>query len=681
MSNFIIKVRNTSGEEGTVLADVGFSYTDKLSDINQGQVRITGTSQVKRGLFEEGSQIFISRNGTREFHGLVNGISFLDAGGIAADMLGYEIWLGKENGLYASSPWNSTASATIASTIIGESNYFTAGTIEAGTNLDFKLEKTSSIWNAIASLNSRTGQDTGIDYPNLEVDILDHKGSQTSVVTLNDSLQIQDLVVRRTYPIANDVIVYGKGDGTNQIKSNTSAGQDASSQSTYGKITKTHHEPTVISQSEADLLANQLVARWAKPVKIYEFDVMNPNLDVISGDVITLNSKAKDLNNEEVRIIEIERGFRGNREFLTLKVANKEYSRAERSVNRTIAELQNNNRDNQTYMQGTTNVLTFSEMINADSSAPLRVKAYLSESFIRDEANNLRVNAFTLDYDVDPFRSGIGSATEDNVAPGVSGSSSNTQPGVSGSSDDTDSLRFLTSGGSLGTSCSQGTWTEVISVTGSNIGSGDWNKKLACQARMDEDSGGPEDVYFRIVNTDENKIYWSIFMKDFGNGSGESGDVVSAIIDCGEVDSSGDKIRLDAYPVTGAMVIDATVTVYHREHIHADGSYTAANHLHSDGSYAAASHNHNVNIGDGISDAGSVNATEVDIYLDFWNGSAWINKHSVLTTGATLDTDVDISNGGVYPDAAGFWQVRVYTDSVNADLLQGTIKCTHELDT
>jgi len=66
--------------------------------------------------------------------------------------------------------------------------------------------------------------------------------------------------------------------------------------------------------------------------------------------------------------------------------------------------------------------------------------------------------------------------------------------------------------------------------------------------------------------------------------------------------------------------------------------------------------------------------------LKYWNGATWVNKHSILNTGKTLDTDVDISNGGTYPDAPGYWRVRVNPDSATADFIQGIVKIKHSLD-
>jgi len=732
MSQYIVKVENTSGVAGTIISDRAFSYTDNLNSLNEGQLRITGTGETKRGLFEIGSKVYFYRNSTLEFTGLINSLSYLDAGGISANLKGYEVWLGKENGDYANSPWNSTASATIATAIIGESSYFTAGTIETGADIDLKVEVSSSLYNALASLTKSTGQDIGIDYTNLEVDILDHKGSSTSVATLNDRIQITDLTVRKSYPIGNDIRVFGKGDGNNQIKSNSAtSGQDAASKATYGTIRKEYIDSSVISQTQADNLADKLVAKYKDPISIYEFDVINPNLNVVCGDVITLNSKTKDLSNEEVRIVGIEKGVRGDQEFLTLQVANKEYSAKERNIEKYLSELQKENNENQTYMQGTTNILNFSEMINANNSAPLRVKAYFSESDITDEAGNLRVNSFKLDYDVDPFRSGVGSASESDVAPtvggtsastapGVSGSSSNTTPGVSGSSANTQpgvagnsgSYTSYTSVGidtSTSTACSNGVWTTVATV---RPGASYLNMDLLADLWIIGNSGGAEDIEIRIGN---DAVYGTISPGVVGSGAtvwGTYADgfrdtsmITTGKVGVGPVTSSTHDIFAQIRPQSGAISLMCgmhILTVKHlhddgtyaaanhlhadgtysaTSHLHADGSYAAASHGHADGSYAAASHNHSVSIGDGISDAGSVNASEVNIYVDFWNGSSWVNKHSVLTTGKTIDYDVDLSDGGTYPDAAGFWRARVLTDSVDADLVQGTIKCKHELDT
>ena len=191
MTDYIITVNNGT-ETGTIRPDVGFFYELNLNEINKAEIKIFGSGTAKRGLVTEGATVSISRNGTVEFKGHIDMIDFFDGGGMSVSMSGYEIWLKKEIGAYANSPWNSTASATIAAAIIGEATQpvadpFTAGTIDAGDTItSFRLSTSNSLWEALRALTTRTGQDIGIDYVNTEIDILDHLGSATSVAVLND---------------------------------------------------------------------------------------------------------------------------------------------------------------------------------------------------------------------------------------------------------------------------------------------------------------------------------------------------------------------------------------------------------------------------------------------------------------------------------------------------------------
>ena len=722
MGTYIIKFKNLAGEEGTIIPDVGFSYTDNLNSMNEAKIKISGSSVVKRNLIEIGSEVFIYRNTILKFHGMVSLIDFLDAGGMSITAKGYEIWLGKENGNYANSPWKAVASATIFNEIIAESSYFTAGTINVGVNLDFREEKAESLWNAINNLRQKTQQDIQVDYLNSKIDILDFKGSATSKKTFNAGIQIGNIRVSQSYPIGNDVRVWGKGNGENQIKSELTHGQSAASKTTYGTIRKIERDPSVMSVDEANRFADALVEVYENPVKIYDFEVLNPNQDLISGDVITLNAKSQQLNSEEVRITGIDRGIKSNKEYLVLHVTNKEYSRLLKRRNEILGEIQRNARDYQTYMQGTSNILTFGEMINAHSSAPLRIKAYLPESFIKDEAGNLRVNSFNLDYDIDPYRSGIGTASQSNVAPNVGGSSSSTQPGVSGSS----------SGAGAGVSGTGGSSGAGVSGTSSSktptstSGTSIWSTHTVNYENSDYCSsncyvyenlvGSPSfyttrgSVYCCNYTGSSQDIDCTIYFPSGGGGSSSSTLSNNAVhsYTTGESNSDNESgwfqckdanynctycsgVQQNVYSHThgshshgdGSYSADShshSDGSYSADsHSHGDGSYYANNHSHADGSYSAASHNHSVSIGDNLSDAGSINATGSKIYLDYWDGSSWVNKYSI-SSGNTIDTDVDLSNGGIYPDNPGFWQVRIYTDNASPDLVQGIIKCKHQLD-
>jgi len=727
-----IDIENLAGKTGTIETQ-NFTYVDPLNQIREGVLKFESLNSSDQALLQEGSKLLIYRDGVQQLYGEVATLERFQGGSVKATFTGKEITMARENGNYANSPWTATASATIFNSAISEASEWSPGTIATGLDIDFRLEKSDSILNACGDLISKTGQDIIFDDSNpasLKVDISDHRGSATSVATLNDGLEISNISYRRTYPTGNYVIVYGKGDGANQIKSESSSGQDAGSQSTYGVIVKTVLDPTAVSVSEANQKADILVPKFKDPVKVYLFNVNDLSSTIGTGDVITINSKDVGLEDEEVRVTAVERGIKNNREFLSFEVVNKEFSETLIKVGQEQMKLSKQFRDTSSYMQGTTNILTFSEMINGNSSAPLRVKSYLEESFIKDEVGNLRVNSFTLDYDVDPFRSGVGSATEDDVAPTVSGTSASTTPGVSGDSGstspgvsgdsgstapgvsgDSGSHNVYTSVGSdslTTVSCSSGSWTTVATV---RPGSSYLNQDLVAEMTILGSSGGAEDIEVRIGNdsvygyidpgtSGSGASVWATYMDGFRDTSMS----ISGGIAVGTVTSSTHDIFVQVRPQTGAISLRGALNVMTIKHTHDDGTYAAANHDHSDGSYAAsnhdhsdgsyaasshghadgsygaASHNHNVSIGDGVSDSGSLNATEVSIYVDFWSGSAWVNKHSILNTGKTIDFNVDISNGGTYPDAPGFWRARVFTDNATGDLVQGTIKCKHQLD-
>ena len=268
MGSYIIKATNLSSEDGTVVADVGFNYSDNLNDFNEAEIKISGSGTVKRSLLEIGSEIEISRNGTLEFFGVIDDINYLEAGTVVFHITGYnEFWLAKENGTYTNSPWKNTASATIFGDIIGDSTKITAGTVEAGFATDFRLTSSQSIWNSITNLAKKTTQDIQMDYPNKEIDILNHRGSSSSVGTFNEHININNVRVNLGYPLGNHILVFGKGDGADQIKGEA---EDATSISTYGRIKRPVTDRSIMSTAEANKLADAELALTKDPPKIID---------------------------------------------------------------------------------------------------------------------------------------------------------------------------------------------------------------------------------------------------------------------------------------------------------------------------------------------------------------------------------------------------------------------------
>ncbi len=408
MGSYIINFTNTSSETGTVNPDAGFSYSDKLNEVNEANLVFSGTGELKRSLIEPGSEVKIYRNETLEFHGIVDDIEYYDGGGMNVHASGYERWLGMENGAYASSPWSATASATIFTSLVGESNYLTAGTINAGTAIDFRVSTSDSLWNAISNLRKKTAQDIQIDYPNSEVDILDHRGSSTSVETLNAGIQIEDVRVTKGYPRGNKIIVYGASEGETRITSNyPTHGRDATSQASYGIITYIINDRTITTVAEADLLADAEVARLKDPIKNYEFDSLNKNKDWIAGDVLTLNAPSQEVSNEEVRIVEIKRGIQSSEEILELEVTNKAYAEKTKDVNEVLAEIQKRARDMDTY--DTFQTEYSNQSVNTTIAG--NINFYLTEDII--PALTADFNGFSIRGV--PYMRGVGSGPGDYI--------------------------------------------------------------------------------------------------------------------------------------------------------------------------------------------------------------------------------------------------------------------------
>jgi hypothetical protein len=394
-------------------------------------------------------------------------------------------------------------------------------------------------------------------------------------------------------------------------------------------------------------------------------------------------------------------------------------------------------------MQGNSNILTFSDMINANSTYPLRVYVYLPESQVKDDLGEMRVKAFTLDYDIDPFRSSVGTASETNVAPTVtgtsdgqsasvsgssanqtatvSGSSANQSAGVSGTSDisgASESGYYFGSYLDNITSDLDGTWNEAgttvnigsydylfhgVFVSFGLIGDGSTNFSLTCDLYI-RVYNSVEGEYFpdssgirvlRIFDMDENvsnAVTPSMYIHiPYSWRSGKcklqfKSANIASYLSRGDMNyayhgSRGHSHDDGTFSANSHAHSDGTYSA--DSHAHSDGTYSADSHSHGDGTYGAASHNHSVSIGDDVEDSASLNATQLsEIKLYHYNTSTtnWDLKHTITNTGKTLDIDLDISDGGTYPDEAGSWKVEIKTDNATPDLVQAVVKCKHELN-
>jgi hypothetical protein len=701
MSNYTINFTNLAGTLTTFVPDVGFSYTDKLNAVNEAEFSFVGLGTTMRSSLQEGGTVAIYRNGTLIYSGIIVLKDNLDGGGVKISTVGREQILDEEYGAYAGSPYSATASATIAAAIIGESGTFSAGTVDAGADVDFRIPTTLSLWDALQKLTTLVSQDVGIDYVNTKVDVLDHKGSTTSVARLTDGKDIANMRKSTGRPQANYVIVKGKGDGTNQISSTSAHGQDLTSQGTYGVIKKIITDRNCISTAQAEILADAEVNIMSEPVKIYSFDVIDLNLAVVAGDVLTIDSPDKDMSSEAVRVTKVVRGMRGDKEFLRLEVSNAEYSGLVRSRNEVINGIARAQRVDNTAMQGATNELAYGNAKNANNSIPLSIEFVVPDS-MQDEAGNMRVNSLLVSYDVDKFKSDAGGASFDGTDPQVQNSSANTQPSVestsgstspdvSGTTATSSGLGAFLKGGSIVASTSLPTdWASFVSSI--DMGTTATGFVFIYLTFDIDDTYAP--YYFRVKRHDAS-TYWP---SSAGITVDPGADITLPLIfiigdDVGGYDldlqikvsaSTADTANFSvAYYVMGKHSHGDGGGLSADSHYHGDGDYYAQNHHHGDGDYDInATDLDNISITDEVGEGASVNATQVSLYLDFWNTgtSAWVNKTSVLNTGKTLDTNVDISSSGTYPDVPGRWRVRILTNSASGDFVQGIVKIKGAVD-
>jgi len=748
MALYRIDVENGS-DKGSVTPDAGWRYSTLLNQVNEAELKFSGTGEIMRSLLVIGSTLYIYKNGTLAFKGLIDTTDYFVGGTVVFHASGWEVWLAKEPGAYANSPWTSTASATIFSAIIAESSYLAAGTVEAGFSTDYRLTTSQTLWNAMSNLANKTTQDVSIDYTAspVEISVLDHTGSTTSVAVLNEGKEITNVRKSQGYPRGNSIIVKGKGDGDNQI---TGTATDATSIAAYGTITKTIIDRSIMTTAEATSLADAELALNKDSPIIYDFDLTNPDYTGIAlGDVITLNALDQDITNDEVRIVGIEEGEINGKNKITFQTTNPELKTLMLTKNKIMAQLKKEQTDNNTYMQGSGNTNTWGGGINAKTDYPLKVGFYLPSSYINDEAGNLNIKELTVSYDIDKYKSQFGTASfsgEDpqvqndsgNTAPSVNNDSGSTEPDVENSSGSTaptvnnDSGSAAPSVSGVSGNSGNASWGASSSGDSAGVGTGTLIDSGWSTITNTATIGVSSDLVFYFVTfQNTNAAYTRIIRVRayqggvyYPNSGGtytevDAGDTVTIPI-LMPANVLSDDIYVTAQTESGSMSYrftwnyqiigrhthdDGTYSVASHSHDdgtyavashgHDDGTYNAENHSHSDGTYAAASHGHpdgtydinaadidHISIGDDIDEAELINASSINIYLDFYNTgtSTWDTKHSILNTGVILGTDIDITNSNTYPDAAGFWRVRVEPITATADFAQAIIKLKNAID-
>ena len=202
MSEFRITATQ-GGNAVSVEPDAASSYTDCLNDVNEAELRFSSISISTRTALVMGAPLEILKDSTRAFYGLIDHIDYVDGSGLVVHASGHEIWLAKEHGAYANSPWLATASATIFSALIAESTHLSAESIATGLSVDLKVSKSDSLWNAITTLLKKTAQDLFVDYTDtsdIEIGITNHKGSATSIGNMDGGIDFYNLGLLQPTP-------------------------------------------------------------------------------------------------------------------------------------------------------------------------------------------------------------------------------------------------------------------------------------------------------------------------------------------------------------------------------------------------------------------------------------------------------------------------------------------------
>jgi len=664
--------------DATAFQVVKMSYEKPLNGISTFEIAIDGADATDRGEFDTEKEVEIFHNGTSDMIGEVHYRSNFQGGGVILRGFGREFELAEDPAPTSGDDrrvFSSTNDHTIIAALVSGSSPAWTADVSNSTSASvdsFRITRSMSRWNAIINLIKQSNKDILVDQENRTIYLYDDLGD-ASVFNFVEGINVGEVVEEKTKPEAAKVEVYGKGDGAEQIFGSSGSGNPV----------KKIIDRNVLTTNEANTRAAAELALITNSIINLRFNVTNPNLSINLGDDGELNAPSAGISDETVDVVRITRGLNElGTETLDIEVTDPNHRVASKNQAQTAAEQAENAAMARTGMQGSGNQNLFGSGINAKTGQSLKIGFYISP-IMQDDLGNINVSAINVSYDIDPYNGQFGDASFDGTDPQVQNDSDNTEPGLSGTMDDNDDFgeeNDSQSGAiSITTTTSFATKATFTGVSGSLIN---------CNI-----------IY--IDDDDSMTTFWRLQVQSSGtNYPTASGvETVSYGIWSGLGDANNDYVPQSFSIMIPDKVTNATVFVQvkgdsgseegngwiylqsYGNHKHGFASMNADNHLHANGSYDInAADLDNISIGDDISEAGGVNASSVNLYLDFWNGSAWINKHSILATGVTIDQGVDISDSGTYPDATGWWRVRVEPITANADFAQGTVELVNFME-
>ena len=654
-----------------------FSYMLRLNEVNESEFSFAGTTEFDRTLFTIGNEVKVFRDGNLDFLGDIVAQSNFIAGQTKVRVAGREVkGLGKQqidtSGMTNSGEYVSTTSSTIYSEIVNQSTIFSLGTVDSPVSTDFKANKSNSLWNSLKKLVIQLGQEIEVDYDTLTINIKDALGA-SDVFDFKENVDVGGVKFDINEPIAKKVVVYGSGSGASQIVGSAQSGGYVA-----GDRVETITDLNIKTIAQANERASAELSVLEQDVKLYDFRINDFNEILTLGDSGTLDAISSGADDESVRVTEIRRGKTGDAELLSCQVANLEFNRLIKQRAATVTQI------NQSIKEGETSDTTFAgnsdlafaNAYNVNNATPLLIPFTISSDQFSG-VGTPDVGSFSFDYDLDPFKRGYGSVLASANAD-VSGSSSDNNADVAGTSDVSVMDADFDSNYVNSTSGASNTVDVVLGFVSGDTDLTYFTIYLIC------DRSGVFTNGFRIQvrNLDTASTYFDVsgFIKAGTTASGVgTGMYTATFVVQGDIE--GDQIRMTVFDndTSGDRYGFGLSASQMAEHDHTDGTYGAVDHPHLSGTYDVNDSELEsvLSIGDTVSDAGSVDATSVDIYVDFWNGASWINKHSILATGNTIDTDVDLSNGGTLPDAFGQWRVRMLTNQASGDYGQGVVRLNY----
>ena len=684
---YVINIGNASAKQW-----IQFSYENTLNGMSTGTIALDGVTKPYLDEFDVGSEINIYKDGVLKFKGKIIDQNILSGGGLILPFIGTEIELNDnkapmENATDTKRVWNSTSDEIIFSTLI---------TSVSGWNVDIsnsssitldshRITASMSVWDAVIKMITGTGKDIWVDQENKIVYLYNELTRSDQFVYI-EGRNAKDISRKTSRSQAGKVLVYGKGDGDFQV-----VGSYGSGVPVHLKIDR-----NIISNDSADILAEALYNKLNPNPKKYNFSPTVPNDSLRVGDrgLLINNPNINDTVDITRKKISVDND---GTEKIRLEVTNPDFRIASKNTAEDVVKNRQNYNQSQSSMQGSGNTLNWDRGINAKNGASSKLVFYVPENFVYDDAGNIRINSMTVDYDIDPYKSNIGTATADfhahSLSPGATDShkhdvtNSSTHPhGIPSTTSDnsgTDAL-FDDEGSDTDTNFSASAgWnddvlSEYFSLSGCTF--------LFCRVIIKADfSNGDFDVGIRI-HVDGS--YW-VARYNMSASTGLSYYVIRETFLFPFFSSSSDTVYVDLYSSINQQY-DCYLQVWGLTefHSHGIGSFNSnganANVTDSNKTPSLTGNSDttspSVTIGDDVSEAGSVNASEVDLFLDYWNGSTWDNKHSIINTGVTIDKDVDITDSGTFPDTHGWWRVRVEPDNASPDYVQSIVKIKHNLE-